>query len=255
VPLSSIASFAPRLAPLSVSHQRSFAAVTISFDVRPETTVAAVTPALRQAVADMRLPEGVNASFAGDAALIEQSGAEQAFLILGAVVAIYLLLGILYESVVHPLTILSTAPSAGLGALLALKASGQELTFVALVGVILLIGIVKKNGVMLVDRALREQRRAGAAPREAIRAAARERLRPILMTTFAAMLGALPLALGEGPGAEIRRPLGLAILGGLCVSQLLTLYTLPAIFVALARAESWFRGLNRGRRGGARSGA
>ena len=143
----------------------------------------------------------------------------------------------MYENLFHPLTILSTAPSAGLGALLALKFAGQDLTFVALVGIILLIGIVKKNGVMLVDRALRQQRGHSLAPREAIRAAAQERLRPILMTTFAAMLGALPLAFGEGPGSEIRRPLGLTILGGLFLSQLLTLYTLPAIFIAVSKLE------------------
>jgi multidrug efflux pump len=237
IPLASVASFALKPAPLSVSHQRSFATVTINFGVAPDRTVAAVTPALRQAMADMRLPDGINAAFAGDAELVEQAGAQQAFLILGAVIAIYLLLGILYENAFHPLTILSTAPSAGLGALLSLKLAGLELTFVALVGIILLIGIVKKNGIMLVDRALEQQRSHGAAPREAIRAAARERLRPILMTTFAAMLGALPLAFGEGPGSEIRRPLGLTILGGLCLSQLLTLYTLPTIFVAISKLE------------------
>ena len=237
IPLASVASFALKPAPLSVSHQRSFVTVTVSFGVKPDTTVAAVTPVLRQALADMRLPEGINASLAGDAALVEQSGARQAFLILGAIVAIYLLLGILYENLFHPLTILSTAPSAGLGALLALKLAGQDLTLVAMVGIILLIGIVKKNGIMLADTALRRQRSHGLTPRESIRAAAQERLRPILMTTFAAMLGALPLAFGEGPGAEIRRPLGLTILGGLLLSQLLTLYTLPAIFIAVSKLE------------------
>lgn len=238
IPLASVASFTLKPAPLSVRHRRSFVTVTVDFGVLPDTSVAAVTPILRQALADMRLPEGINASFAGDAALVEQSGAQQAFLILGAIVAIYLLLGVLYENLFHPLTILSTAPSAGLGALLALKVAGQDLTFVALVGIILLIGIVKKNGVMLVDRALRQQRSHDLAPREAIRAAAQERLRPILMTTFAAMLGALPLAFGEGPGSEIRRPLGLTILGGLFMSQLLTLYTLPAIFIAVSKLEN-----------------
>lgn len=237
IPLASVASFALKQAPLSVSHQRSFVTATVSFGVNPDTTIAAVNPALRQALADMRLPEGINASLAGDAALIDESGARQAFLILGAVVAIYLLLGILYENLFHPLTILSTAPSAGLGALLSLKLAGQELTLVAMVGIILLIGIVMKNGIMLADRALRQQRSQGMTPREAIRAGAQERLRPILMTTFAAMLGALPLAFGEGPGAEIRRPLGLTILGGLLLSQLLTLYTLPAIFIAVSKLE------------------
>jgi multidrug efflux pump len=183
----------------------------------------------------MRLPDIVQAQFAGDAKAFAQSAGAQPLLILAALVAIYIVLGVLYESLAHPLTIISTLPSAGLGALLALKMFGSDLTIIAFIGIVLLIGIVKKNGIMLVDFALEAERKRGLAPDRAIYEACLERFRPILMTTMASLLGALPLVIASGPGSELRRPLGITIIGGLLVSQILTLYTTPVIYLLLDR--------------------
>jgi hydrophobe/amphiphile efflux-1 (HAE1) family protein len=235
IPLSNVAHFERSIAPLVINHQGQFPAVTISFGLREGESLETASAAVQQAILDMRMPDIVQAEFAGDAKALALSAGAQPLLVLAALVAVYLVLGVLYESLAHPLTIISTLPSAGLGALLALQVSGAELTIIAFIGIILLIGIVKKNGIMLVDFALEAERGRGLSPEHAIYEACMERFRPILMTTLAALLGAVPLVVASGPGAELRRPLGITIIGGLLVSQVLTLYTTPVIYLLLDR--------------------
>jgi multidrug efflux pump len=242
VPLSAVARFERALAPLVVDHQGQFPSVTITFNLRPDTPLETASLAVQNAIAEMRLPDVINAEFAGEARDLARNTDAQPLLILAAVVAVYIVLGVLYESLAHPLTIISTLPSAGLGALLALRLFDAELTVIAFIGIILLIGIVKKNGIMLVDFALEAQRRRGLAPDKAIFEACMQRFRPILMTTLAAMLGAVPLMIATGPGSELRRPLGITIVGGLLVSQILTLYTTPVIYLMLDRLHQRWGG-------------
>jgi multidrug efflux pump len=235
VPLSSVVRISRTLAPLVVNHQGPFPAVTINYAVTDGMLLAEAQDAIRQAIAELRMPDSIRAEAAGDARAFEQQSQMQALLILGALIAVYIVLGVLYESLAHPLTIISTLPAAGLGALVALRLWGMELTVIAFIGIILLIGIVKKNGIMLVDFALEAERERGLSAARAIHEACLARFRPIMMTTFAALLGAVPLAVAVGPGSELRRPLGITIIGGLIVSQVLTLYTTPVIYLMLDR--------------------
>ena len=239
VPLSAFSSYGPTSAPLGVNHQGQFAASTISFNLPEGVSLSAATAAVRQALDEIGVPTSVHGTFQGTARAFQASLQNQPWLILAALVTLYIVLGILYESVVHPITILSTLPSAGVGALLALLAFGTELSIIAFIGVILLIGIVKKNAIMMIDFAIDAERNEGLTPEAAIYKACVLRFRPIMMTTMAALLGAIPLAVGLGEGAELRRPLGIAIVGGLVFSQLLTLYTTPVVYLYLDRFRLW----------------
>ncbi len=240
VPLAAIARWDVTNAPLAINHQGRFMAATMSFNLAPGVSLDHATNAIDAALRALNPPASVRGVFAGSAQVFRDSLASQPWLILAALLAVYIVLGILYESAIHPLTILSTLPSAGVGALLALMVFKSEFSIIALIGVILLVGIVKKNAIMMIDRALDAERREGLPPEEAILLACLQRFRPILMTTLAAMLGALPLALGAGDGAEVRRPLGISIVGGLFFSQVLTLYSTPVVYLHLDRLRSWF---------------
>jgi multidrug efflux pump len=240
VPLSAVARYEPTSTLLSVNHQGQFPGITLSFNMAPGASLGEAVQAIEKSMRDIDLPGDIRGSFQGTAKAFQASLENQPLLILAALVTVYIVLGILYESYIHPLTILSTIPSAGVGALLALLLFKTELSMIALIGIILLIGIVKKNAIMMIDFALEAERKEGKPPGEAIYEACLMRFRPIMMTTMAALLGALPLAVGTGVGSELRRPLGIAIVGGLLVSQLLTLYTTPVIYLYLDRLRLWF---------------
>lgn len=233
VPLASFSHYEPTFTSLSVNHQSQFVATTISFNLPEGQSLSNATEAINETMVKLGVPSTIHGSFQGNAKAFQDSLNSQPFLILAAILTMYIVLGVLYESYIHPITILSTLPSAGIGALLALMLFNSEFSIIALIAVLLLIGIVKKNAIMMIDFALQAQRTQGLSARDAIYQACQLRFRPIMMTTMAAMLGAVPLALGSGDGAEMRQPLGIAIVGGLIVSQLLTLYTTPVVFIGM----------------------
>jgi multidrug efflux pump len=242
VPLSAFAHYEPSNTALSVNHQGIFPAITLSFNLAPGASLGPAVQHIQEATREIGMPPTVHATFQGTAQAFQDSRASQLFLIITALIAVYIVLGILYESFIHPITILSTIPSAGIGAILAIKFAGSDLNMIALIGIILLIGIVKKNAILMIDFAVQVEREEKIAPLDAIYKACLLRFRPILMTTMAALFGALPLALGTGVGSELRRPLGITIIGGLIVSQMLTLFTTPIVYIYMDRLQSWLQG-------------
>jgi len=242
VPLSAFAHYEPSNTALSVNHQGIFPAITLSFNLAPGASLGPAVQHIEAATHEIGVPATVHASFQGTAQAFQDSRASQLFLVITALVAVYIVLGILYESFIHPITILSTIPSAGIGAILAIRVAGSDLNMIALIGIILLIGIVKKNAILMIDFAVQLEREEKIAPLDAIYKACLLRFRPILMTTMAALFGALPLALGTGVGSELRRPLGITIIGGLIVSQMLTLFTTPIVYIYMDRLQTWLQG-------------
>jgi len=239
VPLSTFATLQTKTAPLTITHQGQFPAITLSFNLRPGASLGGAVQAIQGAEKEIGLPETVVTSFSGSAAEFRSSLKSEPFLILAAIIVIYIVLGVLYESYIHPITILSSLPSAGVGALMALMLTGNDLSLISLIGIVLLIGIVQKNAIMMIDFALEAEREEGLPPEKSIYQACLLRFRPIMMTTMAALLGALPLALQHGEGSELRRPMGIAIVGGLLLSQFITLYTTPVIYLYMDRFGRW----------------